>query len=362
MRFRYASYAGNLANQCGKAFYAMTMGLGRARAFLERARNTFFPGALILLYHRVGEPEFDPQLLSVSRRNFDEHLQVLRKFGAISLDSLLASGRTHRAAVAVTFDDGYADNLWNAKPLLEKYATQATVFVSAGHAVSRRPYWWDELEQLLLRPDPFPGTLSVTIGSVRRQWTMDAMDAQQGAYPRNSGWNVLAASDASPRQTVYQELCAYVRELPPSQQDAVIDQIRAAVSISCESTCTACTPDELRRLREPGLIDIGAHTYTHPVLSRLPAGEQQQEISRGKEVLEEILGHPVEAFSYPYGGRSDYDEESIACVRRSGFRLACSNFEGHVRASTDPYQLPRFLVRNWDGETFGRHLKRWFRA
>jgi peptidoglycan/xylan/chitin deacetylase (PgdA/CDA1 family) len=362
MRFRYAFNAGSPANlNEGRAFCAMTMELGSARALLQRTRNSLFPGALILLYHRVGEPEFDPQLLSVSRRNFEEHLQVLRKFGTTSLDSLLASGRTYRAAIALTFDDGYGDNLWNAKPLLEKYETPATVFVSVGHVVGRRPYWWDELEQLL-RPNPLPGTLSVTIGGVRRQWAMEDTDVEQAAHPRNADWNVLAASDPSPRQAAYLELCAAVRELPPSQQETIIDEVRAAFSVSYECKCAACTPDEIRRLREPGLIDIGAHTCTHPMLSRLSVGEQQQEISRSKELLEEILGNPIEAFSYPYGGRSDYGEESVDCVRRSGFRLACSNFEGHVRASTDPYQLPRYLVRNWDGETFARYLKRWFHA
>ena len=339
----------------------MTMGIGRARALLKRTRNSFFPGALILLYHRVGEPELDPQLLSVSRRNFEQHLEVLRKFCTISLDSLLGSGRTNRSRIALTFDDGYADNLWNAKPLLEKYAMPATVFVSVGHVVRKRPYWWDELEQLLLRPNLLPEILSVTIGGVRRQWFMEDLDAQQ-VHPQNFDWNVLAATDPSPRHSAYRELCAAVRELSPSQQETVIDEIRATISVSCKCKCTACSPEEIRRLREPGLIDIGAHTCMHPMLSRLSAGEQQQEISRSKELLEEIVGNRIETFSYPYGGRSDYSEQSVECVQRSGFRLACSNFEGHVRASTDPYQLPRYLVRNWDGETFARHLKRWFHA
>ena len=132
--------------------------------------------------------------------------------------------------------------------------------------------------------------------------------------------------------------------------------------MSSDYESEACTPEEIRRLREPGLIDIGAHTCTHPMLSRLPLHEQRQEISRSKELLEEIVGNPVEAFSYPFGTRLDYNAETVECVRRSGFHLACSNFEGHVRSSTDPYQLPRYLVRNWDGETFARQLENWLHA
>jgi peptidoglycan/xylan/chitin deacetylase (PgdA/CDA1 family) len=343
-----------------KVISVMAMGIGNARALFERARNRFLPGSLILLYHRVGEPELDPQLLSVSRPNFDEHLQVLRNFCTVPLASLLASGQTNRSRIALTFDDGYADNLWNAKPLLEKYAVPATVFVSVGHVLSQRAFWWDEALQLVLRCSRLPETLSVTVGGGRRQWFMGISDAQQGAHPWDPEWNILAAFDPSPRHSAYREMCAALRELPPDHQETVLNELRSAMLVSSDRECEACTAEELRRLREPGLIDIGAHTCAHPMLSRLPVGEQQKEISRSKELLEEILGNQIEAFSYPYGTRSDYSQESVDCVRRSGFRLACSNYEGHVRASTDHYQLPRYVVRNWDGETFTRQLKRWF--
>ena len=90
--------------------------------------------------------------------------------------------------------------------------------------------------------------------------------------------------------------------------------------------------------------------------------DQFREISRGKELLEDIFGSRIKAFAYPFGGRQDYNEQTVECVRRSGFDRACSNFEGHVRRLTDPYQLPRHLVRNWDGETFARQLKKWLDA
>jgi peptidoglycan/xylan/chitin deacetylase (PgdA/CDA1 family) len=337
-------------------------GIGGPRTLFKRVRNRFFPAALILLYHRVHEPELDPQLLSVSRRNFEEHLKVLRQFCTVTLDSLLTAGPSRGFRIALTFDDGYADNLWNAKPLLEEYAVPATVFVSVGHVLSQRPYWWDELQDLLLQPAPLPKTLSVAIGSKRRQWILGDSDAQQGGCPRNPEWNVLSTSDPSPRHAVYRELCAEIKVLPLRQQEAVLNEIRSATPLNADRKSEACSPEEIRRLREPGLIDIGAHTCTHPMLSQLPVDQQQQEISRSKELLEEIVGNPIEAFSYPYGGRSDYSQETVDCVRRSGFRLACSNFEGHVRRSNDSYQLPRYLVRNWDGDTFARRLEKWLHA
>jgi peptidoglycan/xylan/chitin deacetylase (PgdA/CDA1 family) len=91
--------------------------------------------AVILLYHRVTELAADPQLLSVSPQHFAEHLDVIRKVGLpMPLKSLWQDGRRERSSkcdVIVTFDDGYADNLYNAKPLLESHDVPATVFVSS---------------------------------------------------------------------------------------------------------------------------------------------------------------------------------------------------------------------------------------
>ena len=80
---------------------------------------------------------------------------MLRQFETTSLESAQLLTRTRRAEIVVTFDDGYADNLWNAKPLLNMLIP-ATMFVLSGYLVNRRSYWWDELDHLLLRPNTLP--------------------------------------------------------------------------------------------------------------------------------------------------------------------------------------------------------------
>lgn len=340
----------------------MALGIGRAKNLMRRARNRVLPGALILLYHRVGEPELDPQLLAVSRRHFEEHLQVLRRFRRIALGQLPAPDRAGPPRIAVTFDDGYADNLKNAKPLLEKYDTPATMFVSSGYVLGRRPYWWDELAQLLLKPGPLPAILSVAIGRAKRQWPLDDEAAYGRIHARNRAWSVASPVDPSRRHAAYRELCTAIRGLAPAVRTKALDNVRAALGSPPMDEGEACTPEEVRRLREPGLIEIGGHTCAHPILSRLSVDEQQREISAGKAALEEILGEPIRAFAYPFGARGDYTAETVECVRRAGFERACSNFGGRVRGSSDPFQLPRYLVRDWDGETFARNLAGWLRG
>ena len=77
--------------------------------------------------------------------------------------------------------------------------------------------------------------------------------------------------------------------------------------------------------------------------------------------LEEILGNPVDSFSYPHGLKSHYTEETVAAVRDAGFVCACSSFGGAVRQHADRYQLPRIVVRDWDGEAFEGRIRQWLR-
>jgi peptidoglycan/xylan/chitin deacetylase (PgdA/CDA1 family) len=131
---------------------------------------------LILLYHRVADLKLDPQLLAVTPEHFAEHLEILRRYSRpMSLQGLLVAlrnGCLPRQAVVVTFDDGYADNLHCAKPLLERYDVPATAFVTAGYVGSQREFWWDELERLILVPGRLPEELRVNINGSIRQWAL----------------------------------------------------------------------------------------------------------------------------------------------------------------------------------------------
>jgi peptidoglycan/xylan/chitin deacetylase (PgdA/CDA1 family) len=96
----------------------------------------------------------------------------------------------------------------------------------------------------------------------------------------------------------------------------------------------------IRELRREGVL-FGAHSVTHPRLSRIDADRMREEVSQSKQSLEELLDESVDHFCYPYG---DYDREVMAAVRHSGFRAALTCMRGDAAPGDDPLQLPRKAI------------------
>lgn len=325
--------------------------------------NRFERRSLILIYHRVTETTSDPWMLSVSPRNFAEQLEVIRKHDLpISLRGLngaLDKRRLPRRSVVVTFDDGYADNLYEAKPLLERYGVPATVFVATGILDSPRGFWWDALERTLLRPGTLPETLSLEIGGdTYRRELKDAASYPLDDYQAHLKWSAWGAYDPTPRHALYRALHGKIKPLAPDAREKMLDALFewSGAQPYAEPRHRTLSREEVAVLESGGLIEVGAHTVTHPVLSALPHSAQRAEIARSKTELEGILNHPVNSFSYPFGSEETYTAETVALARQAGFACACSTAHGVVRRGSDRLRLPRMYVHDWGGDEFEERL------
>lgn len=319
--------------------------------------------AAILMYHRVAPKDIDPWFLCVTPENFEAHLQVLKRYAQpMSLRELAIAQQTNslpERAVAITFDDGYANNLYQAKPLLAKYDIPATVFVSTGYTESNKEFWWDALESVLLQPGKLPPALELSINGQSFKW--DLGSAAQYSEIDYQADHSLAAWRASPNSRLgfYHQVWAVLQPLSESQRQAALDAIFAwAEQVpGCRESHRPLRSAELKQLERNGIVTVGAHTVNHPFLSKRSLEEQQQEIADGRDYLEKLLEHSVDTFAYPFGA---YQPETVPMLATADFLCACTTVEETVWHGNVCYELPRFDVGNWSKSVFEQTLMRWF--
>ncbi|ARV57777.1 polysaccharide deacetylase [Nostocales cyanobacterium HT-58-2] len=337
-------------------------GIGRLRRMAKRLRGRLAPGGLILMYHRITEVESDPWSICVSPRHFAEQMEVLRKFGEVvslqQCNQTLQQGQVPHWQIAVTFDDGYTDNLYNAKPLLERYNIPATMFLTSGYMEQKRDLWWDELHRLLLEAGTLPEALFLEINGTTHRWDLGtAANYTKEQYQQYRSWKAMGEDSPTPRHALFRTLYWLLSPLLPETRQKVMDELlRWAGSVpTLRPENRVLNLEEVSTLGKGELIEIGAHSVTHPFLSFLPTARQREEIQQSKTRLEEIVGQPVVSFAYPHG---NYCEETTALVREAGFTNACTTYPRTVR-QCDRFELPRVLVEDCDGEEFAKQLFEW---
>jgi len=277
----------------------------------------------ILMYHRIRRTVSDPWRLSVSPEHFDQQLKLLARGNVVPLTELPHTP----GGIAITFDDGYADNLEIALPLLEKYRLPATVFV-ATDALRGKEFWWDRAEHSFL------GGVRAT-GAWRNWFDHPLLRRGRSAA---LGIHLRALSPES-----LQEALSKMPNVPPAD----------APACTHHKMLDEC---QLRKLAQSPLIDIGAHTCSHPCLPRLSEEAQLREVYRSKDLLEKLIGRTIHTFSYPFGA---HDDTTVRVVARAGFKLACIVGGGLVGPASDSYRLPRLMVRDIDGRIFGHFFRSW---
>jgi peptidoglycan/xylan/chitin deacetylase (PgdA/CDA1 family) len=305
----------------------------------ERVRNLASMPMVVLIYHRVCELQHDPQRLAVRPDRFAAHMQALREaFEVLRFEQEWPPLR--RPAVAITFDDGYADNIENALPILESVGVPATFFITTGYVGSGREFWWDELERVLLNGGTGPRR-------VQRLGVVELKRAYDGAI-------------AEERGMLYQDLHPRLKRLSVADREGALAALREAFPESTPSRWShrVMDVDEVVRMGASEVVTLGAHTVWHQPLASLAVEAQRDEIGRSRAMLQEWTGRPIDVFSYPFGNHDDYTPQSVALCRDFGFTRVAANFPAVVRERTDPMQVPRFLVRDWPADELLRRLRR----
>ncbi len=319
---------------------------------------------IVLLYHRTASETQDPHLLAVDPARFEEHLRVIQELGRpaplLELGAAMDRGEVPERSIAVTFDDGYVDNLLYAKPALVRRGVPATVFVTAGYVGAQRELWWDAVERLFLRTPRLPETLELDLGARRLPLSLGRDAAWTDVeLERHAGWHVLEPESPTARHLAFREALERLRPLPEPTRRGAIASLFAQAELDEDVRPSHRVMDvgEVRALADGGTITVGAHTVTHSQLSALDRDAQRHEIAASRARLEAILDRPVETFAYPFGSRADYDARSVELVHEQGFALACSNFPGLVTPETPRAELPRVMVMDWSAEELARHLE-----
>ncbi len=293
----------------------------------------FSPKPVILMYHSIQEhsPKHDVFGLRVSLRNFSNQIEFIsHERTPLPLDefvNLMESGTLPFDAAAVTFDDGYADNLLIAKPVLDRYSVPATLFLATG-LIGESEFWWDRLERMILESATPIHEIGILLDN-----SGFALDSDAGLLHRGAFFTILHKK---------------LLNAPTQVREGVIDHLANKIQPrASDDIRRPLTEAEVRSLANDGLTSIGAHTVTHPWLPNLNPSELMSELSESKRVCEDLFGRPSCSFAYPFGA---YDDDTREAVKAAGFTLACATIASPMLESSNRFALPRIQVKDWTAD------------
>lgn len=275
----------------------------------------------ILIYHRVlaeADPLFPHEATAAT---FDRQLAMLKAaFNVLPLTDAIArlkAGTLPARAACITFDDGYADNLTLATPILKKHGLHATFFIATAYLNGGRMFNDTVIEAI--RRSPLP--------------TLDL-----GAL----GLGRFDIAHHETKAHAIGQILPQVKYLPLDAREQTVARIAELAQCGALPNDLMMSTEQLKALHAAGM-GIGGHTARHPILAKLDANAVREEIAAGKDFLETALNTRITLFAYPNGKPgADYLPEQAAIVRELGFDAAVSTQWGSARRDSDAFQLPRF--------------------
>lgn len=224
--------------------------------------------------------------------------------------------------VVVTVDDGYEDFADFAFPVFREHGIPVMFFVTTGFVEGTTWFWWDQV-----------------------QYALDRTKVQRWEFALGSEVQTFDLRTDAGRSLAWDRITDHGRILADDEKQALVDSVAESLGVElpvrAPGSYAALSWDRLREMAADGLL-VGAHTQTHPILSRVSEDRARREIEGSKVELERHLGRAVDWFCYPQGGPIDYN----ATVRD----IVAESFRGcYVAYQTpydpeDPMTLPRYAA------------------
>lgn len=285
-------------------------------------------GLTILMYHAVVR---DPLPVSdwcfLSEDSFTRQIEYLsRHFSVVPMSSaveLLRQGRVEKPTAVITFDDGYQNNFDVAFPILKKHGVPATIFLTTGFVDTADSIWFCHIIDALAR------TRKTSI-----RWENEELDLSGAG----------AKANASAR------LQASIKEHPAAEIGSLLQRIYAELAVDpvvefkLESPFRILNSGSIREMLQSGLVEFGAHTVTHPILSSLSREQQSSEISGSADSVERLTGQPCRFFAYPNGRPQDFDSTTVEFLQKRGIAAAVTTTAGSNDGETTFLKLQRYGV------------------
>ena len=300
---------------------------------------------LILGWHNVEPSWCFPAPADDGPRGLERQFRMLRNAAHVvdlseALSALSAGRELPSRSVAITFDDGYRDNLELAAPMLERLGLPATFFLAPALLSGEITPWWERLG-----------------------WAVANTTRTTVAFGGNDLDVTAASATAS-----YGVMCEAVKRDTQTQRLEAVDELVGLLEPrgAYDDTKLMLDWDGARALARRGFT-IGSHSLDHAILANESPEEQTRNLGLSRSLLERGLDVPVDLLAYPNGTPSDFDGVTIAAASAAGFRFAITTIDGWNDRDTPAYEMRRFVVYPERGTVgiagpLGRHAIRAVRA
>ncbi|MEC4685155.1 MAG: glycosyltransferase [Nitrospirota bacterium] len=288
-------------------------------------------GIKILAYHDIADKGY--LNLEVPEKIFRRHVRYLVKnnYNLISLEdaaNLLEScKKVPRKTVVITFDDGYKSVYHAVFPVVKEFGVPITVFLATGSIGSSNG-----------NLPPFVDAVAHAIRNTAKR-ELDLSEWNFMKYPLRT---------AILKEKAIKEVNEYSKNLSTINRKKFLEFIFRHLNVDAadyDLKNKMLSWEEIIEMNKEG-ISFGAHTHTHPSLSRIPIEEAREEILLSKKLMEERLDKEISTFAYPYGSDKDINGKIRDIVEDVGFKCACVLKDGINRAGDDLFLLKRACVTN----------------